>query len=273
MLSRRFLINCLLGPIICGVLLASCQSSPEKVSSKTSQGILTIRANGEDFIRQGFTSKDGWHLDFKRVAVNLGAVTAYQTAPSFDPEGSQPLRAKQQVSLEDTQPVDLAAGDRTAETKTILVGTIPAPPGHYNALSWQLLKDAAGYSLVLQGLAQKGAQQIPFTLKLDRNVAFVCGDYVGEERKGLLTSAGQADLEATFHFDHLFGDGSLSSEDELNRGALGFGPLAQLATQNRLEITASELARQLPPEEAQKLETLWLSLGHVGEGHCQAKYL
>jgi hypothetical protein len=150
---------------------------------------------------------------------------------------------------------------------------MPAPPGHYNALSWQLVKDPEGYSLVLQGQARKGSKQIPFTLKLDREVAFICGDYVGEERKGLLPAAGQADLEATFHFDHLFGDASLAPADPLNQGALGFQPLAQLAHQGQLVLTTAPLAGQWSPEDTKKLETLWLSLGHVGEGHCQAKYL
>lgn len=277
MLSRHFRKTHLLDKCLLSLMLVGCGTSAELVSIpvQNTQGTLTIRANGEDFIRQGFTSKEGWHLSFKQAALNMGAVTAYQTQPGAKLEDLQALPRKQQVSLGAPRLVDLAAGD--PKTEAVLVGTISAPAGHYNALSWQWLKatrgDAAGASLVLQGLARKGSQQLPFTLKLDREVAFVCGDYVGEERKGLLSSAGQADLEATFHFDHLFGDGSLSPKAPVNQKALGFEPLAKLATQGRLEITASQLASQLSANNANKLATLWLSLGHVGEGHCQAKYL
>lgn len=240
-------------------------------------GTLQIRANGEDFVRQGFISKDGWRIDFDHVYVNLTQVTAYQTDPPFDPQADQSIasKVKTKASLDGVKTIDLAAGDDDAEP--ILVGEVQAPAGRYNALSWQMVPaadgPAAGYPLVIQGTATKAGQTVNFALKLDEELSFTCGDFVGDQRKGIVQDNQTADLEATFHFDHLFGDAETAADDALNTGAVGFEPLAAIAQNGQLDADLSTLKNQLSPEDYNKLIEVLPSLGHVGEGHCQETQL
>jgi hypothetical protein len=233
-------------------------------------GSLTIRANGEDFVREGFVTKDGWEVSFDHVYVTLAEVTAYQSDPAFDAEAGGTPEAETQVALEEPTTVDLAEGDEAADP--ILVTTLEAPAGQYNALSWKLVPAATGpaadYPLVLQGTATKDGETVDFTLKLSPTLGFVCGDFVGDERKGILAAGEEADLEATFHFDHLFGDGEAPPDDDINTGALGFDPLAALASDGVLEADSDRLEADLDPADYAKLLGILPSLGHVGEGHC-----
>lgn len=242
----------------------------QTAATQENTGMLQIKANGEDFVREGFVSKDGWNITFDKLYVNLAEVTAYQTEPPYNAEtGGQP-QAVETVLLVSEETVDLALGEENADP--ILVAEVPAPAGRYNALSWKMLKaaagPAAGYSLVAIATATKDGQTIPFTLKIDEEMQFTCGDFVGDERKGILQPGGKADLEATFHFDHLFGDGEAPPDDEINTGALGFAPLAALAEDGKLEADAATLQQKLSPADYNKLKAILPSLGHVGEGHC-----
>ncbi|HEY9735367.1 MAG TPA: DUF4382 domain-containing protein [Trichocoleus sp.] len=247
------------------------QSSDIAASGEQTEGTLTVRANGEDFVRQGFTSKDGWDIEFDHIYVTLANVTAYQSDPPFDPQAGQEISATQTASLTEPTTVDLAAGDESAEPVT--VAELKAPAGRYNALSWEMVPatsgPAQGYPLVIQGTATKDGQTLPFTLKMAEELSFTCGDFVGDERKGMLAGGDSADLEATFHFDHLFGDGDAAPEDEINTGALGFDPLAALATDGQIEADSKQLQEQLSPADYQRLLEILPSLGHVGEGHCE----
>ncbi len=110
---------------------------------------------------------------------------------------------------------------------------------------------AAGYSLVIIGTAEKDGQSVDFTINIEEECGYSCGEYVGDERKGILEKGGTADLEMTFHFDHIFGDAETPLDDELNLGALGFEPFADLAEDGKVDLNMAEL-----------------HLGHVGEGHC-----
>lgn len=233
-------------------------------------GSLQLRANGEDFVRQGFMSKDGWQISFDHIYVNLSEVQAYQADPAYDAHNGGEPQAKEVVNLLSMKTVDLAAGDENAEP--ILVAEITAPTGKYNALSWKMTpatsEPAKGYPLVLIGQATKADRTINFNLKINQELAFTCGDFVGEARKGILQPGETADLEATFHFDHLFGDGESPPEDDINTGALGFSPLAVMAENNQVDEDLTSLETKLSPEDYQKLKTILPSLGHVGEGHC-----
>lgn len=237
-------------------------------------GTLEIRANGEDFVRQGFLSKDGWQITFDHIYVNLADITAYQSDPPFNAEAGSKVQAKEKVVLDKVHTVDLATGGEDAEP--ILVETIAdAPTGQYNALSWKMVKaeegPAEGQTLVMIGTAEKDGQTINFTVALNQPLEFVCGEFVGDERKGILTQGDTADLEATFHFDHLFGDGDAPADDEINTGALGFEPLARLASDGTLELDQEQLKSELSPEEYQTIQDILPSLGHVGEGHCEER--
>lgn len=217
-------------------------------------GTLQLYANGEDFVRQGFVSKDGWSINFDHVYITLADVAACQTDPPYDPHSGPDMDCAVEVSLDGVHTVDLAEGGENAPP--ILLGEVSdAPVGHFNAISWKMVKassgPAAGYSLVMIGAAEKDGQIVDFTINVEDECVYVCGEYVGDERKGILQEGGTADLEMTFHFDHIFGDAETPMDDELNLSAVGFEPFATTAEDGKADLDMTEL-----------------HLGHVGEGHC-----
>ena len=233
-------------------------------------GALEIRANGEDFVRQGFVTKDGWRVDFDNVYVTLSEVGAYQSEYPFDAEAGGRPEAQTVVNINGPITIDLAEGDEIAEP--ILVKTLTAPIGHYNALSWTMKPatagPSAGYSLMMRGQGTKGEETVLFSLKFEQMLSFICGDYVGDHRKGILAADDKADLEMTFHFDHLFGSGEVPADDDINVGALGFDPLAAIAEGGTLDVDVEGLKSQLSPADYDLLVSILPNLGHVGEGHC-----
>jgi len=234
-------------------------------------GELAFTANGEDFIRQGFTSKDGWDIAFDHVWVNLSNITAYQTNPPYDPdEMGANIEAEQVTKLPGSYVADLAAGDENAAP--IPVDQVIAPAGRYNALSWQMVPaaegDMAGYSLLLSGTAAKAGRSLPFTIGIEESYSNTCGEFVGDERKGILQPGAAADVEMTFHFDHIFGDANLPADDSLNQLAPGFESFASVAQNGAVETDLTALADALPEEQYQMLVDILPTLGHTGEGHC-----
>jgi len=233
-------------------------------------GTLTFRANGEDFVRQGFVSKDGWSIQFDHVYVTLADVTAYQTEPPYDPHSGEEIEADTNVELDRTFTVDLADGGPDASPVQVAsVGN--APVGHYNAISWEMVPGDSGYPLVIEGTAEKDGETIDFTLQVEKEYSYACGDYVGDERKGILTEDGQAEVEMTFHFDHIFGDAETPLDDDLNMGAPGFEPFAQAAEGGSVEMDMAEMEEALSAEDYQILVDTLPTLGHVGEGHCHSE--
>lgn len=268
------------------LLIVSCSNSgtAENNNNETSttadnqsQGKATLNlvANGEDFVRQGFVTKDGWTMNFDRLDVNLAQVTAYQIDGAFEPSETDTLDGleyQETVSLVDTpQVVDLAEGE--ADAAPILVTDAEVTPGFYNAMAWQV--DTAGTdspltgkTMVMQGTATKDGRTINFDISLDRPIQYLCGEYVGDERKGMVEADSPGEIETTFHFDHIFGDAETSPDEAINVDALGFEPLAQLASNDSLTIDDATLTQQLSPEDQEKLTKAVIGLGHVGEGHC-----
>ena len=267
------------------ILVSACGDGPTSTletdgdSSTTTGGVtdigegtLAVRANGEERARDGFTTKDGWALDFKNLYVSLAEINAYQTDPPFDPATDDGMpEAEVAIAIPGPIVVDIAAQGDNGET--VLVGEIPAPAGQFNALSWQmplvLEGPAQGYSMVMEGTATKNGKTLPFTLGIQEELAFVCGDFIGDDRKGILTAGGVADLEATFHLDHLFGEGKKQADDEINIGALGFEPLAALAQNNAVNVSSKDLKEKLSEEDYQTFLKVLSNFGHVGEGHCR----
>ena len=247
------------------VILAGCTPSVQT-------GTLQFNANGEDFIRQGFVSKDGWALTIDHAYITLADITAYQSDPPYDPHQGGDVQAAVECSLPGTHTVDLAEGGEDAPP--ILVGEVTETTvGHYNAISWKVVKategSAEGYSLVIVGVAEKEGETVSFTLKFEEEFKYVAGEFVGEERKGILEEGGTADLEMTFHFDHLFGDAELDPDDELNVDAVGFEMFAALADAGVVDAEVTELEA----EDYQKVKAILYHLGHVGEGHCHSELL
>jgi hypothetical protein len=249
------------------------ESAPTADSASDGSGTLEFYANGEDFVRQGFVTSDGWSISFDHVYVTLADITAYQSDPPFESEAGGEPQAEVTTSLDETYTVDLAEGD--ADADPILIASTTAPAGRYNALSWRMVPASEGTAasdavVVLQGTAEKEGESVPFTIHIGHERMLQCGDYVGDERKGILEADGTAALEATFHFDHLFGDGEAAPDDDINTGSLGFDPFFALAEGGTVDVTMADLEENLPPEELEKLEQLHME--HVGEGHCAAEH-
>ena len=235
-------------------------------------GTLQFVANGEDFVREGFESKDGWDISFDHIYVTLAEIKGYQTDPPYDShDDDATVGADVTTSLSGTHTIDLAEGHADAEP--MLVGEITnAQVGEYNAISWKMLKatsgTASGYSLVIMGTATKDAETVDFTIKVETEYAYYGGEFVGDVRKGVLTEGETADLEMTFHFDHIFGDAETDAEDELNTAAPGFQPFADLATGGELDMNMTQIQAGMSADAYDKLLDMLPTLGHVGEGHC-----
>lgn len=125
---------------------SSANADSTTVSTTDGQGTLMVVANGEDFVRQGFVTKDNWKIDFERVAVNVGNITAYQTEPAFNPDENTEIEPTEKVTiLDEVTTIDLAEG--TENAKPIAVAEINAPAGSYNALGWSMIPlDDSGLS-------------------------------------------------------------------------------------------------------------------------------
>lgn len=281
---RRFrLYSVLVFIVLITVLLMVGCAAKEEVekdlpadSEAVQTGTLTFTANGEEFIREGFICKDGWELSFEHAYVTLASISAFQTEPPYDTSQGWGIdeMAVERVDLGGAYTLDLAAPD----ADPVVVGEVDAvTAGRYNALYWELVRahtgPAEGYVVLLIGKAEKDGEVIDFSLGLDKEVAYLGGEYVGDERKGILQAGGTADVEMTFHFDHLFGDFGEDQNNDINMEALGFGPLAAVASDGMLDVSLSELQTLLSAEDYQLLEAVMTHLAHVGEGHCLASFL
>lgn len=238
-------------------------------NTDTGSGTINLVANGEAFARQEFVTKDDWTINFDHVYVTLDQVTAYQSDPAFNPDKNEEISAEQEVTLlSEAKTVDLAKGDGP-----LTVTKKQAPVGEYNAIAWQVVspeqEKKADSAIVLDGTAEKDGKTIDFVLNLDQPLSYQCGEYVGEVRKGILEADGETELETTFHFDHIFGDGEAAEDAEINTNAVGFAPMADLANENRLETDLDALEQQLSSQDYDQLMESMKGLGHVGEGHCQ----
>lgn len=278
-------------------VLVGCQSplSPTPLSDETALGKLEFRANGEDFVRQGFVTKDGWNVTFQHVYVTLanltaatsdGAAQADETTQAIkgsaaDKAGALAKLAHASLTVEGVRTVDLVP--REGGDETALVESVDAPATHYDALAWSMVPaiagPAQGQTLQLVGQATKNSRTVDFVLGWDRSHRYVCGDFIGDQRKGIVKSGGHADVEATFHFDHVFGNADEPADDPINLGAVGFEPFAALAADGpsgrdegeRVVLNRPELAAQLAAEDFDALQVAFAGLGHVGEGHCDAE--
>lgn len=234
---------------------------------RNNDGIMTFRANGEDFVKAGFVSKDGWNITFENIYLSLSDIIAYQTAPPYNPHSEEEIFSNNKILLNDNFIVDLAEGEENAIP--VFVGEVNnVPVGHYNAISWQVNPEISGNSLVLIGIAEKNSEAIHFTININQIYEYRCGEFVGDVRKGFFDSDNKADLEMTFHFDHIFGDNGTPLDDDLNQMAVGFEPFAKIATDGVLEVSLIELKNDFSEEIYQKFLSSLLTLGHVGEGHC-----
>lgn len=261
------------------LMLAGCNAQedseePVDTTVDAASGTLAFVADGEEHAREGTSSKDGWDIVFAHAYVSLSDITAYQTDPPYDTDDGWELDYVEMVSLAGAHVIDLAAPD----ADPALVGAVDtAPAGHYNALAWTMARalsgPAEGYTMMFIGTAEKDGEIVDFVLRFDRETRYQGGEYVGDVRKGILDAGGDAEVEMTFHFDHFFGRADKDPDDELNVAALGFDPLAALATDGLLDVSLADLEASLSADDYAKLEDILLHFGHVGEGHCLAEFV
>jgi hypothetical protein len=268
--------------IVTLLFIAGCSAEQvveeEQLAEETIEeaGTLVFTANGEEFIREGFVCKDGWELNFDHAYVTLTSISAFQTDPPFDTEMGWEIEDLVQVRVDLTGVHTIDLSDPDADPA--VVGEAAAVPvGRYNAVYWEMVRasggPADGYVVLLVGTAEKDGEIIDFSLGLDLEVAYLGGEYVGDERKGILPAGGSAEVEMTFHFDHLFGDFDEDPDDGLNMDALGFGPLADLAVDGTLEVSLIDLETGLAESDYALLLAVMTHLAHVGEGHALAAFL
>lgn len=218
-------------------------------------GELSLYADGEELATEGFLApeltRDGWELRFESIQVTLANVTAYQAEPPYDAAAGGPIQASVKVALlEGPARIDLLA---VGENDLVKVARVEAPAGFYNALSWDLVPGADGASMTFAGTARRGGEEVAFRLRTSDAVRHLCGEFVGDERKGILVAGGEAGLDVTFHLDHLFGRADRPADGSMNQGALGFD---RFATGGEHDFSLAEL-----------------HIGHVGEGHCHVEGL
>ncbi|HEY9771163.1 MAG TPA: DUF4382 domain-containing protein [Coleofasciculaceae cyanobacterium] len=256
------------------VINGFAQEREKTIAAATQEGTLALVANGEDFVRQGFVSKDGWKISFEHLYVSLADAVAYSTESPFEPQKGdtkESIEYQNKATFDTPKILDLAEGE--AEAEPIVVAQANVPEGFYNALAWKLTTAGEetpiqGKTIALQGQATKNGETINFDLGFNQPAEYVCGEFVGESRQGIVAADTPGKVEATFHFDHIFGDADTPPEDALNQGALGFQPLADLASNGTVQLDEADLASQLSKPDYQTLTEAIAGLGHVGEGHC-----
>jgi hypothetical protein len=258
---------------------AAEEQQPADPTVYTGTGTLEFAANGEEFGRGSFTSKDGWDIAFTKLIVNISDAKA--TAVTTD--GST------EVALTDESYV---ADINKGVDVTVYSTKIDVPAGDYNHVSWEhhrivAATDAAvapvlagdlagyeGYTFIIEGTADNGSEVIAFDIKLNDELGYsAAGPH--PEGIGALNDGETGVAEATFHFDHIFGDfDTLGEPDSVNPGALGFQPLADLAVGGSvsLEIDVDDPAATLPAglsaADVMTFYKAFLTLGHCGEEHC-----
>jgi hypothetical protein len=248
---KKIMVSTVLIISLSALFLSSCAKAPE------GNGTIVFTANGEDFVREGFTSKDGWAISFDKVYVNIVNPTAYNK------DGLKSI-------LQGAFFVDLAAGDAKAEP--IVVGqTEKAVHGNYQSLKFGIKKAASGEykdsSIIMTGTAKKGGKTVNFSIKLDEEMDFDGKEgFVGDEVKGVLAENGKTSVEMTFHFDHIFGDKEAAADDHINTGSVGFDFFNAYSKDGKLEVTQDMLKKSA---DYGKLINAIATLGHLGEGHCE----
>jgi hypothetical protein len=235
---------------------ASGGSASRKGNSEA-PGSIVFTANGEDFVRRGFVDRQGWHITFENLFVNIVEPTAYV------PDGDR------QAVLHGSHWIDLAEGGPDAEP--IAIDTVEdVPPANYQSLRFSLRRASggpfAGSTIVMIGTAERDDVEVPFSISLDEEMVFDGREgYVGEELKGLLQPGSATEVEMTFHFDHVFGDKEAGKADHINAGSVGFDFFNAFAEGGVVDVRQGQL------KGAEGYDTLvralW-TLGHLGEGHC-----
>ena len=217
---------------------------------------MEFKANGEDFVKNGFVGKNKWRIDFDHLFVNIANIKAYNSEKNLE------------IKLNNKYWIDLKSIDKDGLTPVDTVKNVK--PGNYQSLNFELKRAFSGeykdYSIVIIGKAKKNNKTIPFKIKLDEEMLFVGKEgFVGDQIKGLLKENGTAETEMTFHFDHIFGDDNSPASDHVNTESVGFDFFNQFVKNGKVDVSQKEL--KTTKNYKTLIKAIW-SLGHLGEGHC-----
>lgn len=231
--------------------LVSCKGN-------SSTGNLRFVANGEGFVAEGFTDKNGWKINFSKVIINLSDISV----TSKDGNTTIKLDKNYILDLKSTQNAIVSVF-----TKNNVAAT------EYRRLKWSMKRmqdgEFKGYSLVLIGKAVKGNKNIDFTIKIDEELSWDCVEgYSGDVIKGIVKKGKTGEVEMTFHFDHIFGDKSASPTTHVNTGSVGFDYFVEFANNGNLVIDQKTLSQKTKKKTFVKFLKALHGLGHSGEGHA-----
>ena len=238
--------------------------------SEAPKSALDLVVNGEAFAEMGMVSKDQWQMEFEQVIVTVGAVTA-----SGVPSQAAILQPKSRSAalswpLPSESDPEVKAAVVSLQDGPVRLGSQPVTVGNYNQVKWTWGSGETA-AIALQGTATQGDRTVTFNLEFPGQFQVACGDYVGDERKGIVTADEAGEVELTFHLDHVFGDGEFPPEAEINQKSVGFGPLVEATEGDEVTVTAADWEQWGTPELRRSLEKTVQSMPHVGEGHCQVE--
>jgi len=200
---KKYGIVFAIATLLVTVLLVSgfgCKSDAKPAAEESGAiaetGTLAFVANGEDFVREGMSSKESWNISFDHAYITLADIKAYQTDPPYDTGQGWDFEYKEMVELAGKFTVDLASPD--ADPAPVRQAD-NVPAGHYNAISWTMARadsgPSEGYALLIVGTGEKDGEIINFSLGFEQEVAYLGGDYIGDVRKGILNPGGSAEIE------------------------------------------------------------------------------
>ena len=241
---------------------------------RRSLGHLNLTVNGESFVQDGLISRDGWAIAFEHVYVTISDVVASQQQETgAKTDETEPLTVAFASS-----PLTIDLVTPKGESTVIVVERQRGPAGYYNTLDWSMVPaivseaetDSNQPGLRLLGQATKDNQTIEFDLSLEPAYRYTCGAFIGDTRKGIVPEDGSGDVEITLHLDHVFGDGTVPADDEVNQESLGFDPFVAIAQDSPLSLDRDALKTYLSAPDYARLANALLGIGHVGEGHCTA---
>lgn len=269
-------------------LITGCGDDGESGDGDTSgqAGTLVFTVNAEDFVRDGFVSEDNWRIDFEHVYINIQGPTAYQVADGDAPTAKLKHAGHPHAEIPEGTAHEALTGtffvDGHQGPDPIEIGRVDdVEIGNYNYLNFNIKKATSGsdgfvnghdgYSIVMIGTAvnNDSDESIDFNIKLTEEMNYAsCGPH--PDNIGVVAEGGKGEAQATFHFDHIFGDfeeGPADTDDEtaINYIAVGFGPFAELATDGVLDVNQAGLQAM---DVYDQFRDALLTLGHSGEAHC-----
>jgi len=260
-------IMVLLPALVMGIFAVSCEWDEEEYDGSffdPGRGTLEFYADGEEFIRDGFMSMDGWTVEFNHVYVNVENVWAEQSsglAPASAMDSAsdmEPAHAGHEAPDAGSAGYEIRAPlhgsffvDLHDQTGPTLIGTVNGViAGNYDSIDFSMLPAtldsdtyggaldvdlqtaaAEGLTMIIEGTALFSGNGIltgstlNFTLKLDEQMEYVnCGPNQG---LGFVSNGGVGEAYLTFHIDHIFGDYEETPHEGVNAIALGVDPIAR----------------------------------------------